>query len=668
MILLSYIIQFILFIIVFLLVFYPIGYYFIVRSKVNIFDNEVITLSLLISIVGFVIFTLLLGVLKLRFLSIPIIVLSDLFVFKRYGFGIYKKFKYIFDDRLLLFLIIIAILLQGFINFPSGGFYDSGLLFWSSQGNDGLWHVALMEEAKKSMPMLNPIYAGVELKNYHYLVDVLMGEFGRIAPFFSSLDLYFRYFPVVFSFLISISSYSFVKRLKNKNAGYWAIFFTSLAGSFGYIVTMIKQGKLFAGETVFWAAQGNTIIGNPPHALAYAIISGVLLSMVLYAKTKNKFFLWTLLLLATTLSGYKISAGITVVSILCTAGLFDLIFNRKKELFLVSILVLVANTLTVLLMSKGVQSFLVFEPWWFIRTTVVAEERLGWLDMELRRQHYISVGTWKAWLRVIQLESTALLLFVIGNLGTRIIGVKEIFARIIDFRRTVRDVTVMGMFAGLLTGFTITLLFVQRGIAYNLIQFFQYFILIFGFFAAISANDIFSKFKNSTYKIILITLFVLISVPTVIGNIVEFYGPERTPLARISIEELAALKYLKKNSKAEDIILTIPFDDQARFKYKEQPWPISGWYATAYVPAISSRRSYITNESQADILGLSYKERVDNAKRFLGFEDVKWNEGFLEDNSIDYVYIYKGDLKKPIVGKSLIKVYENYEVLIYKVV
>ena len=69
------------------------------------------------------------------------------------------------ENKTLLILVIAAILVQGFINFPSGYLYNGDLLFWSSQGHDGLWHVALMEEMRKTLPLQNPLIANKQLYN-----------------------------------------------------------------------------------------------------------------------------------------------------------------------------------------------------------------------------------------------------------------------------------------------------------------------------------------------------------------------------------------------------------------------------------------------------------------------------------------------------------------------
>jgi hypothetical protein len=220
------------------------------------------------------------------------------------------------------------------------------------------------------------------------------------------------------------------------------------------------------------------------------------------------------------------------------------------------------------------------------------------------------------------------------------------------------------MFSGLI----VVLLFVQRGIAYNLIQFMQYFILIFGFFSAAFVATVLSKIKSKFLKFILAGLLILVSAPTVIGNLKEFYGPKRTPLAKVGSNELAALNYLKINTPDDAVILTYPFDYENRWDYKAQPWPISIWYDTAYVSAIASRRTFLSNEGQVDILGIPFSGRHLDVQKYFKEGNATFNNQFIKDNGIGYVYVFKAKLKKPLDEKvlGLGKFYENDEVIIYK--
>lgn len=660
----------ILFLVLFVFSFYPAGLFLVEKIDKNFRSNEKIILSFASSIVIFVILTLLLGILGLRFLMWPLVIGSGLYSIFRLRTKLFSPWKELFTDKKLILIILTAIVIQGVINWPSGYSFKDGVMFWSSQGNDGLWHVALMEEAKKSMPLVNPVYAGEKLYNYHYLADILMGEFGRVYPVFTSLDLYFRFFPVVISFLMSLAVFSFVARWReSKLAGYWAIFFTSLSGGFGYIATFIKSRQLFAGETIFWAAQGNTIIGNPPHAVAYALLASCLLTLTIFIGSGNRKVLILAFLTGCAVAGFKVSGGFVLAVGVIVAGLFELLYRRKKELFFFSAILGLSNLVVLKLMSKGTLSFLVWEPWWFVRTTITAPGRLEWLDLEHRRQHYVSKHTLKATLRVIQLEMKAFAIFVVGNLGTRFIGVFILFEN--GFKKIggfFKDTVNILLLSSMLSGLIVVLLFVQRGIAYNLIQFMQYFILIFGFFSAAFVAATLSKIKSKFLRFFLAGILIAVSIPTVIGNLVEFYGPEKTPLAKVSANELAALNYLKSNTPDNALVLTYPFDSGYRWNYKAQPWPISVWYDTAYVSALSSRRTFLSNEGQVDILGIPFKERHLEVQKYFKEGNASYNNEFIKKNGIGYVYVFKAELEKPLDGKilGLAKFYENDEVIIYK--
>jgi len=662
---------FLIFVILSLLVFYTIGFIFIRRSQESLEDQETIALSFCLGIVLFLLTAVFFGLLHLRFLVLPLLLLIAFFVIVKFKTRLVAPWRIFRKNKLLLGLILLGILVQGFINFPSGFLYKDGLYFWSSQGHDGLWHVALMEEVKNSFPPQNPVFSGHGLYNYHYLVDVVMGEFYRIFPFFSPLDLYFRFFPVIFSFLIGMSVFAFVSRWqKNKEIGYLAIFFTYFVGSFGYIVTYLKSGKIFAGESIFWATQTNSIIGNPPHAMSFSLLTCFFLSFLFFLRRRGFIWFFVSLLFAGFLSGFKISAGAVVLIGLIFASLVDMIFNRKFSAMILFLFIGVSNFVLIKLITRSVSSFLIFEPWWFIRTMVVGGNQLDWLDLELRRQHYVSKGTWHAWLRVVQLETTAFLIFLVGNLGIRIVGFFEVIRRIIfgkgSFLRNPLEILI---FSAMLSSFLIPLLFVQKGIAYNNIQFMQYFLLIFGFYAAISTYKILNFFKIKWTKVFFLGLVICLGIPTVIGNFNEFYGPGTNPLSKISKQELDALLYLRENSKLDEVVLTMPFNKYAYTRYKVQPWPIYAWYNTAYVFIFSNRHTYLADEDQLTITGYDIEDKLKKISDFFKNGNIEQNKKFLAEGRISYVYLAKDEVSENFdpLKHNLSLFFENKDTIIYKV-
>lgn len=645
---------------------YFIGYFFLGKEGKNIEGVEAVALSICLGVILFVYLAIILGFLNLRYLFLPIILFFSIYSILKYRFNLLTPWKEMIGDKKLMFIIFLGILTLGFINFPSGYIYNKEMFFWSSQGFDGLWHVSLMEEIKKTFPPQLPIFSGEGLRNYHYLVDVFMGEHARIYPFFSPLDLYFRFFPIFFSFLIGVTVFSLVHNWKeNKFIGYWALFFTFFTGSFGYIVVFLRNREIFGGETVFWASQLNTIIGNPPHAIAISLLCASLLALLLYYKNSKKRFLLIVFVLASSLAGFKVSGGIVFLIGLGLSGVINMIAYRNFSIFLLFILLSITNFFTLKLMTKGVESYLIFSPWWFIRTMVVV--KLDWVDLEHKRQHYISKGTWHAWLRVIQLESTAFSIFLFGNLGMRVLGFLDIL-KPSNLKKIFQTKSIDAVFAGILiSSFLIPMLFLQKGIVYNSIQFIQYFLLIFGFYAAVSTFNLIKLIKNNILKIIFICVVISLSVPTVIGNFVEFYN--RPPLAKISARELAALEYIKNNSAEDDIILSPSFNQYAKDRYKNQPWPIYAWSNTAYVSGLTSRRTYLSNEDMADQTGFPVEARRNEVRDFFEKKDLVKNKKFLTEKEIDLVYVRKDELDNTFDGleNGLDKYFENEEVVVYQV-
>lgn len=661
-------ISFFLFVVLSVVMFYIPGFIIIARNRKQLEDQEIIPISLSLGIVLFILIAFALAFLNLRYLFLPIVLVISFFAVIKYKLELIEPWSIFVKNKILLMLIIAGIIVQGIISFPSGYLYKDGINFWSSQGHDGIWHVALMEEIKKGLPPQNPIFAGEYTYNYHYLVDILMGEFSRIFPFFSTLDLYFRFFPVIFSLLMGISVYALMTRWQqNKAIGYLAVFFTYFVGSFGYIVTFIKSGIIFGGETVFWAAQQNTILGNPPHAVSHNLLATFFLVFLIYLKENKLIWLVVSFILVSALAGFKVSGGFVMLTGVVAAALVDLLIKRRLQIVGLAFLLALSNFITFKLMtSKDATSFLMFLPWWFVRTVIV--DKLGWMDLELKRQHYVAQNTWHAWLRVLQLEITAFTIFVVGNLGMRILGLYSIINNIFKGDSYKKAFEVMLMVT-MLTGLVVPTFFVQKGIIYNNIQFMQYFLFIFGFYAAITVYNLINFFKNKWIRFCIIVLIVMFSVPTVIGNINEFYGPGRKALAKISNQDLEALNYLKYHSDPEAVVLTKPFNKNLKDKFPEQPKPIYAWYSTAYIPALTGRKVYLTSEEQALITGYPIDARLSTMKNFFEQNDFSYNRKFLQKASIDYVYIAKNEIDKPLdmENNGLDIFFENNEVIIYKV-
>lgn len=538
------------------------------------------------SVLGFVLFTLasyIFLLIGIPLLIIPTVLIADacclkIFVslVKRMSFPPKKQFI------VLLLIFLLGTLGQLAIIAPSGRAVNGELVFWSAHGHDGAWHIASMNEIGKGWPLQNPAFAGEKLVNYHFFSDIAPAFFQKYLGF-SSLDLYFRFFPFLYSILFGATAYLLGKRLgKSFSAGLWSYVFIIFGGSFGYIVTLLQQRGV-GGESIFWATQPQSSIGNPPQIVSNIIVLSFFYFLSFYEGLKKKIVFAICAILAGVLVVFKVYAGVVVLAALFLSGFWQLAIAAGA----ISALLYFPNT-------SGSTSFLIFQPWWFIRTMVVEPSRLNWIDLELRRQFYLDRGGWRSILRIIEYESVAFFIFFLGNLGTRVVGLIEVLK---SSRVLVLTIVI---------SFLAPLLFLQKGVASNTNQFLQYFVLLFGLLAGLSVAKIMNKLKSGFVKIILTALIVALSVPTQVALLYDFYS--RPAFAKINQEELSALNKIKESYPKDTVILTPAYNKYTDLKMTTPD--IWDWFDTAYVSAFSAKRTYLADTEQVDIMGYDFKERL----------------------------------------------------------
>ncbi|MFZ3302000.1 MAG: hypothetical protein WA152_04780 [Microgenomates group bacterium] len=585
-------------------------------------------------------------VLNIPHLIIPLFILSLILSFK----SLVKLIKTVkislnWQTLLVAVVFIFGIVGQLAVISPSGIYQNGDLVFWSAHGHDGPWHIALMEEMKKGYPFTNPIFAGEKLVNYHFFSDILPMVFSKYLKL-SDLDLYFRIFPFIYSVFLGASAFYLTKKItSNFSSSLWATIFTYFAGSFGFIVTYLKGGTI-GGESIFWATQPQSSGGNPPQIISNFLFLASIYFVLIFLeqkeyKAKVKYFLISLVILG-TISSFKIYAGVILLLTLSAIGTWNLVFKKDFRLFSLSLLSGIMALALYLPNSSNSGSFLIWEPWWYIRTMIVEPSRLNLLDWELRRQTYIYESNWK---RVIWLEGWGFIIFFFGNLGMRFLGLWEYLKSNAIFKISI------------ILSLVLPLLFLQKGVASNTAQFLQYFILLFGILAGIRASKITAKFK------FVIPVIFILMIPTQVGLLREFYS--RPAFAKISSQELEALKFIKENTDENTTILTPPYN---QYLDQKQITPnVWDWFDTSYVSAFSARRTYFDDYEQVDIMGYNYKPRLKLKETvFVEKDTIKVKNAILSSES-DLVYFPKD--VKPLVNMNeigLTKFYENSSVEVWK--
>ncbi len=574
---------------------------------------------------------------------------------------------YIFDAILLL-VVLGGTFFQTLAVIRSGWVYPFGVGYLGPVGHDGVWHQALINQLVQGVPPLNPGFAGANLVNYHYFFDLLVAVTAKLFSI-PVLDLLYRFYPILFSLLLGIGAYYLTVLLfKNKFIGLLAVYLTYFGSSFGWVVDVIKRHEI-GGESAFWANQPVSFNLNPPFAISLLMIIAGLILLQWFMSRKGSLMavLMPLILLWGTLIEFKVYAGVIVLGalgVLTLQGIFQRDFSYLKILIPSGLL----SGIVFLPQNSQSGQLLVFSPFWFIHTMIDFPDRVGWLRLSMGREAYWARGEW--W-KFFLAEGLGLAIFILGNLGTRLLGFFLVVRR--NWGTTIKNIITEPSIHSLLVwmgliSFLLPLLFIQKGNNWNTIQFLYYFLFLFSIWGAVALGRIYYALPKLVGGILII--FILIITP--ISSFATFKnGFYPTPPSRVPLEELEALNFLK--TQPNGVVLTYPYNkdtDSSNLKLERNltiPYPLFAYESTAYVSAFSEKPTYLEDEVQQDILQMDYKKRLVASNDFFGSGDPEFSKNFLKLNNVRYIYLPRIFNKSINEDKLNLKhIFENKYVDIYE--
>jgi len=535
----------------------------------------------------------------------------------------------------------------------SGLIYDFGLGFWGPNGHDAIWHLGLITQILESFPPLHPVFSGFLLSNYHWGYNLFTAIISYLLPF-SLLDIYFRILPITFALFLGIFTYTLGFKLsKNHTTALFFVFLNYFSGSFGWIISLIRYSQI-SGESTFWSMQPISTQLNPPFAFSLIILfSGLIyyLNSQKQKKLKNYFILG---LIFSLLAGIKIYAGLLVgisISIIFLIKYFQK--NKDSKYLLTTIFTqLVFSTLILIfLRSLNSGSLLEFKPFWFTHSLIESYDKLFLPQIASLRAN-LAQNPFSYKLPILLfIEISLFLLFIVGNLGLRVFSIF-----IIKKIKSQNNIEIhQFILIIILLGITIPTFFVQKGTAWNTIQFFYYSLFLINYYFAVYLNS---------QKTIIALFLLLLTLPTSYSTLKDYFG--YPPPSAIYNSELNALKFLK--SQLTGNVLTYPYNKYERNKYKITPLPIYAYETTSYVAAFSSKPVYLEDEMNLNITGLDWQTRRINSEKFFNSTDQNFSRGFLINNNILYIYLLT-DQNFPLLPSQIQidLIYDQDGVLIYKV-
>jgi hypothetical protein len=568
-------------------------------------------------------------------------------------------------------LILLGSLSWSLTMVKSGLKYSYGMGFWGPNGHDGIWHIALSESlARGSWQM--PMFAGETIKNYHIGFDLILAWISKLT-LIPVHTLYFQILPPILALSIGVSVYKFVYIWKKSTLeAFWATFFVYFGGSFGWIVTLLRDGKI-GGESMFWSQQSVSSLVNPPFAMSLVILFVGLIFLIKGIRSSSKKQLVISTFLFGILIQIKVYAGILILTSLFVAGLWRMIKRKGISLMKVFLGGAIISIILFSPMGSDAGKTVIYQPFWFLETMMGVSDRLNWPRFY---QAMMAYKQGSIWLKSVVAYSLAFLIFVIGNMGMRILSVGWLWKKLRNIRKIIYIDTILVTI--ILTGILAPTFFVQSGTPWNTIQFMYYSLIFAGILTGIWLGSYLERVKNvnssmydmmiyHTKRYLLPFVLMLLTIPTTAGTLYYVYLPSRPP-AKVSIEELEALGFLR--AQPTGVVLTYPYDkvlaDQA---VGNPPRPLYLYESTAYVSAFSDKPVYLEDEVNLDITGYDWRQRHESELEFYQSLDQQFVWDFLRQNNITYVYWV--DDQRATLGEDQLgieKIYENSRVNVYKVI
>lgn len=628
----------------------------LILKKTTLSDNEKFILSIPLGICFFTLAAFLLGYLKFYWGLLLLPIISIFYLRKNL---IWPKTVWSKEFLTLSLIIGVGSIVWLLTSVKNGLLFDYGLGFWGSNGHDAIWHFSLAQSIQHGLPLENPNFSNTNLTNYHYFYDLLLGITSYLTKI-SINDLYFRLYPLILTVFMGMLTYLLVKKCSTSLAARWSIFFVYFGGSFGWIVSYFKD-KNFGGESLFWAQQSISTLLNHPFAISILLF---LAGLYLFSKlSEQKDQLWPLVIPLVILWGslieFKAYAGLLVLGSLWALTAVELL-QKKYDLFKLTLPTTMLSLIIFLPNNLAGSSLIIFLPFWLIHSMTDSVDRLNFTRLSLARMNGLETHNY---FKFGAAEFFGLVVFVIGNLGTRVVALLAAD----KFLPTNRWNLFIGIF--LFLSLIIPLLFIQKGGSFNTIQFFYYFIFIFNLLAGITVAFLTNKqsFSANKFKflgkVIIGVLIIVFTLPTTIDSLNHFL-PERPP-ARISRAEMAALNFLK--DQPQGVVLTLNFKDNLKQKFTE-PVPLLAYESTGYVGAFSEKSEFLADTVNLNIVGIDYKGRLQIAKDIFALREPEVVKKYLQENQIKYIYVPKvADFTPDQEKYNLKSIYKNEEVNIFKV-
>jgi hypothetical protein len=440
-------------------------------------------------------------------------------------------------------LLVAGLIAQGWFTVATGWIGSAGASLLAWHGHDAPWHIFNIFQLGRGFPPEMPGFADAPLRNYHLLASLVWGAFRRFLPL-DPWHIYFRFAPMLYSALLTLSVFAAAQRWSGRRpVAYLATAITLFCSNFGYVIPLLfGPGHYFFWDSIFWVQSPVTMIFNPGVSSSFAFVLLGLWALTGWLRTREWRWLPLLVLYWGVLPGFKVYPALLVMSALLAAGAWRWWYNRDLRLLLAWTAILPVFLAVFLPPNLGAPSLVRFLPGFNVATMLVAPDRMALMSSTTLKLLYAQYP----WLVALLLAVLAVV-FLVGNLGVRVLGLLPM-AEILRRPRKAEPVLLF-MLLLVLAAWAAPLLFVQRGVQWNTIQFFYYAGLLTALPAASALWSWMSTLRRP-WHLVLAGLFFALGAPGLIQAWIVIGFKEDVPQPLVE-----ALLWLRQEVKPGEVIL-----------------------------------------------------------------------------------------------------------------
>lgn len=530
---------------------------------------------------GMIVFTIVLYVVSWMHIQIfmyPLYIFFLFYAWKKKLFRIPQIPLIHRKTSMLVLLLAFFFSLQMILN---GNFGDSIYYF-----GDDMAHLGYISELRHAFPPQNPTFAGIPLRGYHFFYDFLIAGIANLT-FLSPFSLYFHFMPFLVASGWAFGTYALLYSWTKKISGaLWGVFLVLFGSSFGYLLFFLKNHNITLGSN-FSIDQPNVALLNTPYSFSVVIIFSMLLLVYNYFKQRD---IVTLLLIGVFVGIspiFKVYAGMILIA---GFAIFTLIEIVRKN---VTVLYAAALSLVIFLatfgMFLGSGAGLFYFPLWPIER--MFDHIFPEYGYKEKIDTFSRYGVIKG---LVETHLYTFAVFLIGNLGTRFIGILFLPFLLIK-KRTFPSPFAFVLFSMMAISIIIPLFFAQTIKVFDMIQMLWYYPIFGAFFAALGLSTLLSfTIIPNIGKIIIAILIILFTLPLTYETTKKIVLPTLTAKRQLRTNDyFQAMKYLSNHGSYEDTVLDLPLDQRYTKVENLMVWFHS---SSPHIPAFGNKRMYVGSQ------------------------------------------------------------------------